>query len=103
MRDRQTVNEKVASADDVQPPEAVDAEKDAAATKIQAGFTGMMVRQELEADSLEKQMEKPSEEDLSKGEEVAPDADELMIPRDPEQGRVFLHRRVKFQLRQQQY
>ena len=49
------VNEKFASADDVQPPEAVDADKDAAATKIQAGFTGMMVRQELEADSLEKQ------------------------------------------------
>ena len=66
-----------------------DPDKDAAATKIQAGFTGMMVRQELEADSLEKQMEKPTEEDLSKGEEVAVDGDELMIPRDPEQGRKF--------------
>ena len=52
------------------PPKILDADadKDAAATKIQAGFTGMMVRQDLEADSLEKQMEKPMEKDLTKGE-----------------------------------
>ena len=37
------------------PPKIADSDKDSAATKIQAGFTGMMVRQELEADSLEKQ------------------------------------------------
>ena len=74
------------------PPKILDADadKDAAATKIQAGFTGMMVRQDLEADSLEKQMEKPMEKDLTKGEGTAADGDELMIPRDPEQGREFV-------------
>ena len=36
------------------------------------------------ADSLENQMEKPSKEDLAR--EGAEEADELMIPRDPDQG-----------------
>ena len=37
------------------------------------------------ADSLENQMEKPSREDLAR--EGAEEADELLIPRDPDQGR----------------
>ena len=43
------------------------------------------------ADSLENQMEKPSKEDLAQELEAA-EADELAIPRDPEQGTCSISR-----------
>ena len=72
-----------------------DSEKEeAAATRIQAGFAGMTVRQDLQADSLENQMEKPTKEDLAKEEATEEEeeaaGDELMIPRDPDQGRELI-------------